>query len=122
MASEKASVKVTGGGGFEFADRVAALFFAQMLAGRVPLGPGYGTITEVHFEVRDRGWLLDDLLLLLERGGTKHHCALSLKSNSQVTQNGFPQDFVSSIWEQAKASAPRVFSPDRDLLALAARG
>lgn len=118
MASAKAPVKLTGGGGFEFADRVAAFYFAQMLGGRLPLGPEHGTIAEVHFEVRDRGWLLDDLLLVLESGGSKRHCALSLKSNAQVTRSGFPQDFVAAIWEQRNASGIPVFSPDRDLLAL----
>src|ERR1039457_4539371 len=118
MASAKAPVKLTGGGGFEFADRVAAFSFAQMLGGRLPLGPEHGTIAEVHFEVRDRGWLLDDLLLVLESGGSKRHCALSLKSNAQVTRSGFPQDFVAAIWEQRNASGIPLFSPDRDLLAL----
>ena len=98
MASEKAPVKLTGGGGFRFEDRVASLFMAHMLAGGLALGAEYGTIRAIHFQVRDRGWLLDDLLLVLERDGNKQHCALSIKSNLQVTQNGFPADFVKAIW------------------------
>ncbi|MBZ5617746.1 MAG: hypothetical protein LAQ69_03270 [Acidobacteriia bacterium] len=115
MASEKAPVKLTGGGGFRFEDRVASLFMAHMLAGGLALGAEYGTIREIHFQVRDRGWLLDDLLLVLERDG---NCALSIKSNLQVTQNGFPADFVKAIWEQRTSTADPVFDPDRDLLTL----
>ena len=116
MASEKAPVKATGGGGFLFADRVAALFFAQMLTGALPLGSERGTLSKIEFENRDRGWLLDDLLLILEGNAGQSFCGISLKSNDQVTQSGFPKDFVRAVWEQTKGSAP--FRPDRDLLAL----
>src|SRR5262245_55465491 len=118
MASLKASVKATGGGGFVFADRVASFFLTNMLGGGLPLGPEYGVVCEVHFETRDRGWLIDDLLLAFAGAGTKRHCALSLKSNEQVTQNGFPEDFRLAIWEQWKSTGTPVFTPDRDLLVL----
>jgi len=116
MASEKAPVKATGGGGFLFAARAAALFFAQMLTGSLPLGSERGTLSKIEFENRDRGWLLDDLLLILEGNAGQSFCGISLKSNDQVTQSGFPKDFVRAVWEQTKGSAP--FRPDRDLLAL----
>src|SRR6476661_8809532 len=100
MPSEKAPVKVTGGGGFGFADRVGALFLAQMLSGGFPLGVRHEAVAKIHFEARDRGWLLDDLLLELSAADGPCHCALSLKSNAQVTQSGVPDSFTSAIWEQ----------------------
>jgi len=117
MASQKSSVKESGGGGFEFADSTAALFLAHMLGGGLPLGADFGQVAEIHFEVRDRGWLLDDLLLVSERGDIERRCALSLKSNNQVTQSGFPAEFVVAVWEQWKSAGPPTFT-DQDLLVL----
>ncbi len=89
-----------------------------MLAGRLSFGSECGVITEVHFQSRDKGWLLDDLLLVLEGSGTRRHCAFSLKSNLQVTQNGFPDEFINAIWEQNRAPQPSVFDASHDMLAL----
>jgi hypothetical protein len=33
-----------------------------------PFEPEFGSITETHFETRDTGHLLDDLVLILRRG------------------------------------------------------
>src|ERR1017187_6276586 len=118
MASEKAPVKITGGGGFGFADQVGAFFLANMLSGGFPIGVSHGTVFQLDFEARDRGWLLDDLLITLSNSTGTSHCALSIKSNEQVTLSGFPADFTTSIWEQARQAAPAVFQVDRDLLAL----
>lgn len=118
MATEKAPVKTTGGGGFGFADKVGAFFLVNMLSGGFPLGPSRGTVSQLDFEARDRGWLLDDLLITLSNSGSTTHCALSIKSNEQVTAKGFPIDFTASIWEQARQTSPAVFQMDRDLLAL----
>src|ERR1700680_1681735 len=118
MASEKAPVKLTGGGGFGFADRVGAYFLLHMLSGGFPLGAPRGSISQIDFETRDQGWLLDDLLLTLSHGPSTSHCGISIKSNEQVTQNGLPADFTSAIWEQARQTKPPVFVKDRDLLAL----
>jgi hypothetical protein len=64
----RAPTKATGGGGYTFADKVAAGFLAQMLKRKLPLEPDLGSITELHFETRDIGHVLDDLLLVLQRG------------------------------------------------------
>ena len=118
MASEKAPVKTTGGGGFGFADKVGAFFLVNMLSGGFPLGLSRGTVSQLDFEARDRGWLLDDLLITSSSNASTTHCALSIKSNEQVTASGFPIDFTASIWEQARQTSPAVFQMDRDLLAL----
>jgi hypothetical protein len=63
MTRMRAPTKATGGGGYTFADKVAAGFLAQMLKRAFPIEPEFGPITEVHFETRDSGKILDDLLL-----------------------------------------------------------
>jgi hypothetical protein len=62
------TTKSTGGGGYTFADKVAAGFLAQMLKRKFPLGPELGVIARLHFETRDAGHVLDDLQLVLKRG------------------------------------------------------
>ena len=56
---KSAPTKVTGGGGYTFADKVAAGFLAQMLKSKFPLGSEFGVITELHFETRDAGHVLE---------------------------------------------------------------
>ncbi len=118
MASQKSPVKLTGGGGFGFADKVGAFFLVNMLSGGFPLGVSRGAVSRLDFEARDRGWLLDDLLITMSNAAAPGFCALSIKSNEQVTTSGFPTDFTASIWEQARQVSPPVFQMDRDLLAI----
>jgi len=118
MAKKAAPPELTGGKGFEYADHVAAWFMLQMLAGRQPLGPDYGTVTGVHFEAKESGWLLDDLLMGLSERGREHSFAVSVKRHRQVTRNGFPQDFVRAVWEQWLHPRPECFERGRDLLGL----
>ena len=68
MAREVAPTKVTGGGGFEFEDKVAAFFMCHLLCGCPPLDPNFGLIKRIDFQVRADGWLFDDLLLSLKHG------------------------------------------------------
>jgi len=54
----------------------------------------------MHFEARDTGQILDDLTLVLKRGNEATRCAISVKSNRQLTKAGFNEEFVSDAWEQ----------------------
>ena len=45
--------------------------------------------------------------------------AISVKSNEQITKNGFPADFTKAIWEQRLHVETQEFDIDRDYLALA---
>ena len=85
MPEYAASTKATGGGGYTFADKVAAGFPAQMLLRNFPLEPELGGISALHFETRDAGNVLDDLLLILKQGQDETKCAVSVKSNRQLT-------------------------------------
>ena len=100
MAGKSAPTKSTGGGGFTFADKVAASFLAQMLDRTFPIGIDLGTITELHFETRDLKNPIDDLLLILKRGESATDFFVSIKSNRQVTKSGFSADFARDAWDQ----------------------
>jgi hypothetical protein len=99
MATEKAPVAVTGGAGFEFHDRVAARCILDLLLGRA-FAAHLGAVVKIKWEVRESGQLGDDLVLSCRRDGVEREVGLSLKSDRQVTGNGFPSDFRDLAWEQ----------------------
>ena len=99
MAKSVATPKQTGGGGFTFEDAVIARFLLFMLAGQHPLDVEDRAIEAVGFQKRVSGWLLDDVVLELRSTQDTRHFALSVKSNEQVTEQGFPEEFVRTIWE-----------------------
>ncbi|HWL29426.1 MAG TPA: hypothetical protein VNQ97_11005, partial [Burkholderiaceae bacterium] len=72
MAKQAASVTLTGGGGFNYEDRVAARFLVDMLSGMVPFGVDFGCIVKIDWQVRDTGRLLDDLALTMSSTTGKH--------------------------------------------------
>ena len=118
MSRKSAPTKATGGGGYTFADKVAAGFLAQMLKRKFPLEPDLGSITELHFETRDAGHVLDDLLLVLQRGQDITRCVVSVKSNRQLTKAGFNSEFVQDAWEEWNAGDRKTFDPAKDILGL----
>jgi hypothetical protein len=69
-------------------------FLVQLLKRTFPLEPDFGPVAEVHFEARDAGQILDDLLLILKRGTEATRCAISVKSNRQLSKAGFNDEFV----------------------------
>jgi hypothetical protein len=118
MARASAPTKSTGGGGYTFADKVAAAFLAQMLKRAFPLETELGPIVGLHFETRESGQVLDDFLLILQRGTDTTRCVISVKSNRQLTNSGFSQEFVADAWEQRRRPASPNFNPETDLLGL----
>jgi len=118
MTKNSAPVKATGGGGYTFADKVAAGFLAQMLKRKFPLEPELGIITELHFETRDIGNVLDDLQLVLKRGLDATRCFVSVKSNRQLTKNGFNNEFVEDAWDEWNGGSGSTFDRSKDILGL----
>ena len=118
MSREAAPTKATGGGGYTFADNAAAGFLVQLLRRTFPLEPDFGPITDLHFEVRDSGQILDDLLLILKRGTGATRCAISMKSTRQLTKAGFNDEFVRDAWEQWNGADGSTFNRETDLLGL----
>jgi len=118
MTKNSAPVKATGGGGYTFADKVAAGFLAQILKRKFPLEPELGVITELHFETRDAGNVLDDLQLSLKRGLDVTRCFVSVKSNRQLTKAGFNKEFVEDAWVEWKGGTGSTFDGAKDILGL----
>lgn len=118
MARAVATTKQTGGGGYLFEDKVAARFMAMMLAGHPPLDEASGLIQRIDFQNRTDGWRLDDLVLSLSGRRGESHFALSVKSNYQVTAAGFPNEFVTVVWEQWLGKDTDIFDRSRDHLGL----
>ena len=116
MSKQVATPKQTGGGGFAFEDLVAAWFLLLTLRGEKPFGDAWGSITRIGFQKRVDGWLLDDLVLDLDGPSSQSKVAISVKSNTQLSSNGFPKEFVSDVWEQLLGGDP--FDIGRDLLCL----
>lgn len=119
MSRRVAPVKLTGGRGFEFEDKAAAWYLVHLLTGGMVLGSEYGYLKRIDFQVGDRGWRIDDLLLTLESSSGVRYAALSVKSNRQVTSGGFPPDFTRAVWEHWQGGTNDPFGRDRDLLCLA---
>src|SRR5580704_10907142 len=113
-----APTKATGGGGYTFADRVAAGFLAQMLKRKFPFEPDLGVITQIHFETSDVGHVLDDLQLVLKRAQAETRCLVSVKSNRQLTKDGFNSEFAKQAWEQWHGRNGSNFDPANDILGL----
>ena len=85
MARKIATVKATGGGGFQFADKVAAVCLVRMLDGKPAFGLQEHRLIEISFETRVSGWFLDDLLLKLEGASGSANCGVSIKSGSYLS-------------------------------------
>src|SRR5215469_1526566 len=120
MPKDVATPKQTGGGGYTFADKVSASYLLKMLAGSPALDPAAGQIESVHFEKRVDGWLLDDIVLSLRRlDDTNAAVAISIKSDTPITIDGFPKAFTEAIWEQRLHVSTNKFDPSTDYLALA---
>ena len=116
---QPAAVKSTGGGGYSFADAVAAHFLVELLRGGTSLGSNVGSLVEVHFEVKESGWVLDDLLLVAKNENETTRCAISVKSNTRLSASGLDGEFVSDAWRQWRGVVGSTFDREKDYLGLA---
>jgi hypothetical protein len=114
-----AAVKSTGGGGYSFADEVAGHFLVELLRGGTPLGSDVGSLVEVHFEVKESGWVLDDLLLTAKNKNGLTRCAVSVKSNARLSASGLDGEFVLDAWGQWRGVGGSTFDREKDYLGLA---
>ena len=118
MASNVASPKSTGGGGFVFEDDVCAWILACMLSGEPVFDVDLGVPIRLDFQTRPDGWFLNDVLITTAAGSVHHRFATSIKSNAQFTATAAPTDFVSYAWEQRLHIGSAVFDPARDFMVL----
>ena len=98
MGKKKAPANLTGGAGFRYEDYIAARFLLDLLAGTNSLGPDFGKITSVDWQARDAGWLADDLAISCTLPNGDRTAGISIKSDRQVTNAGFPKEFVEISW------------------------
>ena len=120
MVKQVATPKQVGGGGYTFEDHVSASFLLKMLSGDYPLSASEGQIESVRFQKRVDGWFLDDVVLMLRKpDASKGALAVSVKSNTQIADSGFPSDFNEAIWEQRLHVGTQQFDVNSDFLSLA---
>lgn len=115
---KRSSTAATGGKGYTFADKVAAGFLVQMLARSFPVGDPPGFISEIHFETKESGRNLDDLHLILQHGSGSAGWSISVKSNRQLTGNGFNNTLVADLWTDWNGQGGSNFDQNSDLLGL----
>jgi hypothetical protein len=118
VSRNPSSTAATGGKGYTFADKVAAGFIVQMLAGAFPLEPVLGRIAEFHFETKESGRSLDDLHLILKTSAGVAHWSVSIKSNRQLSGEGFNKTLVGDLWADCEGERGASFDPSSDLFGL----
>lgn len=121
-ARRKAPVRLAGNAGIRYENPVAARLLLDMLTGANSLGSDFGRITRVDWQARDAGWLADDLALTCEGLSAQRRCVgISIKSNQQVSAQGFPSDFVDLAWGQwLGRGTGRAFQREWDAIVLVA--
>jgi hypothetical protein len=115
---ESSSAAATGGKGYTFADKVAAGFLVQMLARAFPLEAALGFITELHFETKESGRNLDDLHLVPQTSAGGVRWSVSIKSNRQLSGNGFNKTLVGDLWADWSEKRGASFDPSSDVYGL----
>ena len=118
MPRKKSSTAATGGKGYTFADNVAAGFLVQMLARAFPLEAALGFIAELHFETKESGRNLDDLHLVLQNSTGVARWSVSIKSNQQLSGNGFNKTLVGDLWADWRGERGASFDPSSDVFGL----
>lgn len=115
---ESSSTAATGGKGYTFADKVAAGLLVQMLARTFPLEAALGFIAELHFETKESGRNIDDLHLVLQNDARVARWSVSIKSNRQLSGNGFNKTLVGDLWADWRGERGASFDPSSDVFGL----
>jgi hypothetical protein len=117
---KKAPVGNTGGRGFSFENAVAARFILDLFGQTHTLGMrSFGKVVRLDWQVRDSGWLLEDLAVTSQIGAQRRSAGISVKSGQKVTLHGFPTDFVTTAWSQWFGDGTtRAFAGTEDVIVL----
>lgn len=116
MAGE-ASVFQTGGGGFNYENYVQASFLLQMIiSGVVPSFPN-GSITEIGFQNRNKGYQTDDLFLKVEEDNITKKIISQIKYNIPISsKNEIFLEVMKAFWEDFNNT--NIFDRQRDKMFL----
>lgn len=93
------STFTTGGGGTRYEHLVGGWLAAALLAGAMPLGREFGTLSEIRLQGEASGWVLDDLVVSGEGTGRPRWSA-SVKSHSMLRGAKLEERFVESAWAE----------------------
>lgn len=114
-----ATPKQTGGGGFNYEDKVGTYFLLCMLMQRNPFSVNLGLIKRMDMQQAAAGWALDDYLITLEREGKESKVGVSVKSSQQFSENVIYGAARDLLWEQRLGLNGRVFDAERDYFCFA---
>ncbi len=116
-AGAKASPFSTGGGGYEYERKVAAVYLAAMACGEGAPGAA-GTITEVRFQRRPAGHLLDDLVVAFDRDGGAHKLSLQVKHGLRPGASSDFRGVIAECWQMFIGGEGIAFDRSADLLGI----
>jgi hypothetical protein len=117
------SSKQTGGDGFHFESKVAAVFFLYLLECEPPLDPDrLGLIDSIEFQAKDNtkkdSTKFDDLRVQTSKNGMSNQLFCSIKSYPIVNENGVSSDIVTQMWREFEGTTCGTFDPKNDYLVL----
>ena len=87
----------TGGGGYKYEEMVGAAYLAAMVCGDTAPGVD-GAVTEVRFQQRSAGHLLDDLVVVF-KDDNEHKLSLQVKYNLRVGTSRDFEDVIVDCWQ-----------------------
>lgn len=119
MGTQVATPKQTGGGGFNYEDKVGSYFLLCMLLEKPPFSSELGVIRRIDLQRSAAGWAFDDYVLTLSYGGEIRTVGISVKSNQQFSKSIIYKGALELLWEQRLQLNNRVFNPHEDFFCFA---
>ena len=108
----------TGGGGYEYERMVGAAYLAAMVCGDAAPGVVDGTVTEVRFQQRNAGHLLDDLVVVFDKDGSAHRLSLQVKHGLPVGTSPKFMDIIGDCWRMFVGGEGITFDQSADRLGI----
>lgn len=119
MGNQIATPKQTGGGGFNYEDKVGSYFLLCMLLERPPFSSELGIIRRIDLQRSAAGWAFDDYVITLNDREVKRTVGISVKSNQQFSKSVIYKSPLELLWEQRLQLNNRVFNPEEDFFCIA---
>ena len=119
MCAKIATPKQTGGGGYNYEDKVGAYFLLCMLLRRYAFYKEIGCIVRVDFQTGADGWTFDDFLITLEADTDIKKVGVSVKSNQQFSAEIIASALLKNLWEQQLCLNTKKFNRSSDYCCIA---
>ncbi len=119
--NEKANPFSTSGSGTTFEQLVGAYYLVSLLAQEIPRGLDRGICTEVRFQQRFSGCLLDDIVVTAKDVSGERKLALQVKHNLVFSDSSTNEDFarvISDCWKTFCSTMGWKFNQETDRLAI----